>query len=347
MLFRLYICFIFCFSSLLAEVIDTFYGGLEVEEPVLLELIHSPAMQRLKEVHQYGVAYYTRTHSEEYNRYDHSLGVFAILRKNGASLEEQIAGLLHDISHTVFSHVGDWIFGRDNQEKDYQSIIYKIYLTCFGIEEILMKHGYTIERVTPGQEQFRMLEQGLPNLCADRLEYNLQGAYYQGFLTKSEVLALYEDFRFVNGDWIATKIHLLNKLAQFSIFMTRNCWGSPANYASSCWLAKAMIRGLEIGLLSWKEIHCGGDREVWDKLSGSDDPVICSMFYRLAHVEDYYRLVSFNEADTIVNFRCRAIDPWVLQDEKIIRLSAIDLEFAENYQNLQKKAKEGWFLQLY
>ena len=27
-----------------------------------------------------------------------------ILRKNGASLEEQIAGLLHDVSHTVFSH---------------------------------------------------------------------------------------------------------------------------------------------------------------------------------------------------------------------------------------------------
>jgi HD superfamily phosphohydrolase len=105
-----------------ATQIQTFYGSSEVEEPVLLELIESPAFQRLKYIHQYGVAYYT-THSEEYTRYDHSLGVFAILRAKNCSLEEQIAGLLHDVSHTTFSHAGDWIFGKENQEKDYQNCL--------------------------------------------------------------------------------------------------------------------------------------------------------------------------------------------------------------------------------
>lgn len=69
-----------------AKQIDTFYGPIEVQEPVLLELIDSPAFKRLKGVHQYGVAYYT-THREEYNRYDHSIGVFTILRLKGASLD--------------------------------------------------------------------------------------------------------------------------------------------------------------------------------------------------------------------------------------------------------------------
>src|SRR5579872_6615413 len=121
---RLALLIILFALELWGETIDTFYGSIEVEEPVLLELIHSPSFQRLKSIHQYGVAYYT-THREEYNRFDHSLGVFAILRAKGAPLDEQIAGLLHDISHTAFSHVGDWVFGKEYQEDDYQSIIYR------------------------------------------------------------------------------------------------------------------------------------------------------------------------------------------------------------------------------
>src|SRR5690554_5599914 len=102
-------------SLIWGEKIETFYGLIDVEEPLLLELIEHPAFQRLKGVHQYGVSYYT-THKEEYTRYDHSLGVFALLRAKGSPLKEQVAGLLHDVSHTAFSHVGDWIFGKINQE---------------------------------------------------------------------------------------------------------------------------------------------------------------------------------------------------------------------------------------
>ena len=123
---------------LVAAQIHTFYGPVEVEEPVILELIESPIFQRLKAIHQYGVSYYT-THREEYTRYEHSLGVFAILRAKNASLEEQIAGLLHDVSHTVFSHVGDWIFGKNEQDKDYQNSIHQHFLEKSGLAQILRK----------------------------------------------------------------------------------------------------------------------------------------------------------------------------------------------------------------
>src|SRR5690348_2264795 len=82
---------VFCINKLCSETIQTFYGAIVVNEPILLELIHSPAMQRLKFIHQYGVAYYMGTHPEEYTQFDHSLGVFAILKSKNASLEEQIA----------------------------------------------------------------------------------------------------------------------------------------------------------------------------------------------------------------------------------------------------------------
>ena len=79
--------FLILFSHILySRQIDTFYGSIEVQEPVLLEIIDSPIFQRLKNIHQYGISYYNTIYREEYNRYDHSIGVFAILRANNSSI---------------------------------------------------------------------------------------------------------------------------------------------------------------------------------------------------------------------------------------------------------------------
>jgi len=345
MFYRILVLSCLLSTFVFAEVIQTFYGPVEVKEPILLELIHSPAFKRLKHVHQYGVAYYT-THREEYNRYDHSLGVFAILRKNKASLEEQISGILHDVSHTVFSHVGDWVFGKEYQEEDYQNMIFKMYISHSGIEDILMKYGYTINQVQPKGKQFTMLEQPLPNLCADRIDYNLQGAYYQKFLTKKEVLELYEDLKFVDGKWVGMRVDLLKKLARFPLFMTRDCWGAAANYALSRWLADAIVRGLANGSLSWKEVHCGHDSDVWKKLNASKDAFIQQRMHMIANYNDYFSWVDPKDAEVLVKFRCRGIDPWVLHGEKVVRLSVIDPDLASEIETLKKKAAEGWPIKL-
>jgi uncharacterized protein len=345
MLYRIFVAFCLCISFSWAETLNTFYGSIEVEEPVLLELIHSPAMQRLKHIHQYGVAYYT-THKEEYNRYDHSIGVFALLRKNGASLEEQISGLLHDVSHTVFSHVGDWVFGKEYQEDDYQSLIFKIYLANSGIEDILIKYGYTINQVPPKGKGFSMLEQSLPNLCADRIDYNIQGAYFQNFLTKEEAIELYNDFQYIDGIWITSRIDLLKKITDYSLFMTEDCWGAAVNYTTSRWLADSIIRGLDVGLLSWKEIHYGIDHEVWNKLSQSKDPVIQHKMHQLANIHQYFKWSTPQEATHIVKFRCRGIDPWILQEGKLVRLTTTDAELAQKFKILKQKAENGWAIQI-
>jgi hypothetical protein len=334
------ICFI-----LHAETIPTFYGPIEVEEPVLIELIHSPALQRLKSIHQYGVAYYT-THREEYNRFDHSIGVFAILKVKGASLQEQIAGLLHDVSHTAFSHVGDWVFGKEYQEDDYQSTIHRLYLAVSGVEEILNRHGYTIEQISPKRKEFIMLEQSLPNLSADRIDYNIQGAYYQNFLTREEALEFFHNLLFESGKWITTNQDLAKKLTLFSLHMTENCWGSAVNYVTSRWLADAILHGLSTGLLSWNEFHFGIDQHIWDKLSTSKDPLIQTKMAMVLDPHSHFRHTEPLQANTFVKFRCRGIDPYIRQEEAIERLTALDPEIAALFQQTKKRAAEGWQLEL-
>lgn len=329
---------------LLAEKIDTFYGPIEVEEPVLVELIHSPAMQRLKSIHQYGVAYYT-THREEYNRFDHSIGVFAILRWKGACLKEQIAGILHDVSHTVFSHVGDWVFGKEYQEDDYQTTIHKTYLSQSGVEEILHQYGYTVDDVFPKEKRFTMLEQSLPNLSADRIDYNIQGAYFQGFLTKEEALELVKDLRFAEGKWISSRKDLLTKISHFSLFMTEDCWGSAMNYATSRWLADAILRALEQGIISWKEFHFGIDQTIWDALQGAGDPFIQKRMKMLENPTYYCLFVDPSEADIFVRFRCRGIDPWVLHEGSLVRLTETDPDLLQKFHLVKEHAAKGWPIQ--
>lgn len=337
--FKLALYFLVLPLFLCARQVDTFYGTIEVEEPLLLELIDSPAFQRLKHIHQYGVSYYT-THREEYNRYDHSLGVFTILRVKGASLEEQIAGLLHDVSHTAFSHVGDWIFNKENQDKDYQNSIHPAYLSQSGLEQILNKHGYQIEQILPSGDLFPALENTLPNLCADRIDYNIQGAYYQGFLTYEEALILFKDLRFDNLKWISSQPELMKKLTRFSLFMTQDCWGSPINYVTSRWLADAILRAIEIGSLSSIHLHFGTDQAIWNLLINHSDEII--QMYRVLHARDYITLVDPDQAALVVKSKFRGINPWISLGKDCQRLTELDGELALEFEQVQQVMRKGW-----
>jgi HD superfamily phosphohydrolase len=317
--FKIHVFFLLLLPYILcARQIDTFYGLIEVQEPVLLELIDSPTFQRLKSVHQYGIAYYT-THREEYNRYDHSIGVFAILRTNGASIEEQIAGLLHDVSHTAFSHVGDWVFGKENQDKDYQNDIHSLFLEESGLANILKKYGFTSEQILPREELFPALENPLPNLCADRIDYNIQGAYYQGFITHEEAISIFKDLHFINNKWISRNPELMKKLTRFSLFMTENCWGSPTNYITSRWLADAILRAIDLGCISHADFHYGTDQEIWDKLTLQRDGIIQKKMKMIRDPQTYFSVVdTCSKAEEYDQVRQRIKKGWLIKIQEPI-----------------------------
>lgn len=331
---------------LCARQVETFYGSIEVEEPVLLELIDSPIFQRLKNIHQYGVSYYT-THREEYNRYDHSMGVFAILRANHASIEEQIAGLLHDVSHTAFSHVGDWVFGKENQDKDYQNDIHSLFLQESGLGDILKKYHISTEQILPNEELFPALESPLPNLCADRIDYNIQGAYYQGFITYDEAISIFKELRFINNRWVSSHPALMKKITRFSLFMTKDCWGSPTNYITSRWLADAILRAFDLGCLSHIDFQYGTDQEIWEKLTCQKDPIIEKKMKMIMNHKDYFLLIdTISDADYIVKSKFRGINPWVLSDSKYVRLTEIDDTLAEEYEETKQIIGKGWLIKI-
>lgn len=159
------------------EIEDKLYGKEEIKEKILIDLINSPSIQRLNDISQLGMPD-EYMNLKGFSRYEHSLGVMIFLKKMGASLEEQIAGLLHDASHTPFSHVIDWVFG-DPTKEDYQDKIHKTFLENSEIPAILKKHNFNAESIS-NLENFTLLEKEAPSLCADRLDYSLRQIKIQG-----------------------------------------------------------------------------------------------------------------------------------------------------------------------
>lgn len=150
---------------------DRIYGKTTITSPVLIELIKSRPIQRLKGIAQYGVPdrYYIY---KNYSRYEHSIGAMILLKKLGAGEEEQIAGLLHDVSHTAFSHIVDWVLGSEKTET-FQDDQHKDFIKNSGVSKILKKYGYDPDKIAD-YKHFGLLERDIPELCADRIDYSIR-----------------------------------------------------------------------------------------------------------------------------------------------------------------------------
>ncbi|OGO46801.1 MAG: hypothetical protein A2W37_04335 [Chloroflexi bacterium RBG_16_63_12] len=119
---------------------DRLYGAVEIGESVLIDLMRTVAMERLRGVLQHGITAVIGI-TRPTTRFEHSVGVMLLARRLGAPLKEQVAALLHDVSHTAFSHVMDYVFGGHDSQS-YHETIKEAYIAGTDLPAILARHGY-------------------------------------------------------------------------------------------------------------------------------------------------------------------------------------------------------------
>ncbi|MBD3280344.1 HD domain-containing protein, partial [Candidatus Dojkabacteria bacterium] len=183
------------------KIIDTIYGEFSIEEDVLVDLIKTKSVQRLKGIDQagYSQGFYK---GPKGNRYDHSVGVMLLIRKFGGSIEEQIAGLIHDVSHTAFSHAVDFALKSSSGDRqDFQDSVFEEFVAKSEIPKILRKHKHRLEEILD-HKLFPMLERDLPEICADRIDYSLRDGVRLGIISRVEGLELLDALGFANGYWV-------------------------------------------------------------------------------------------------------------------------------------------------
>ena len=204
---------------------------------------------------------------------------------------------MHDASHTVFSHVGDYLFkdGQNDKKNSYQDDIHIWYLQQQKVDQILAKHGYSLEQISHKNGKHYALEQALPDICADRLEYNLYEGFIDGMISERDVQDILANLQFKDGKWFFTSHEMARKFAEIPLYLTANHWGAPGNFLLYSWAATALKRAINLNLISWDDIHFSTDAIVWNKLIKSDDSIIVGCLQKM---NDYKNLFTLSDTKT-------------------------------------------------
>lgn len=324
------------------STLKTIYGEFEVKEQVLIDLLNCKAMQRLKKIRQGGMTDYV-FNEINYTRYDHSVGVLVLLKKFDACLNEQIAGLLHDVSHTAFSHVADVVFNHNDPKESYQDSIHEWYITNTDIPDILKKHNLDVKTILHKNNNYKILEQDLPNICADRLEYNLHTAYLNGMLTEKDVKDIIQNLKFENGFWYFNDINYALKFAYIPLKLNESSWALDVNLFIYHLTGKLLRRAFDLKIISYEDFHFKDDEFILNKLYESADFEIQMLIYQIFNFDSQFSSDLDYNFDLHIKGKFRGIDPIVKINNKFTKLTKLNLEFKFNYEEIRTKLSQGVF----
>lgn len=328
--------------------LKTIYGSIAHAPKVVEELLQSQGMQRLKKINQYGISHFMRPTHKPYTRYTHSIGVYYLLNRYNTPLKEQVAGLLHDASHTVFSHVGDHVAQLLQKEKvfdqnseAYQDSKHNMLLANTDIPAILKRHGFTMDDVNPKQAAFTGLERDLPDLCADRLEYNLYGAYIENWITEQEISDILYALHFDHDTWYFDDAAQAQKFGSLSLQLCKKVFGTPWNYRTYDITAKALLSAATKGNITINEINYGQDNTIFAILQTCERE-------RMTHLsrltDDSFEQASAKNHDFTFKAKFRGIDPLIKTNKGLKRLTTIDPSYKAQYNDLKDtlQAQQYW-----
>lgn len=324
-------------------ILESWAGKSEITEPVLIELLNHEVMQRLKGINMGGCVTYAIKGYKDYSRFEHSVSVLLLLRRYGAPLLEQVAGLLHDASHTVFSHVAENLFDHKCHKNSYQDDIHEWFLKERKIDLVLKKYNISLDDVlhkTEADGGFKRLEQDLPDVCIDRLEYNLSNALNIGLLSAAGVQKLLSDLKFENDKWFFSNVESAKILSEMSASFTENVWASAWGTVLYHFASESLKRAIALNLVTSDEIHFSQDDIVWRKLLESDDEQIKKMMEKAKNVRDHFDVVAV-DFDLKIECKFRGIDPLILTDGKLQRLSELDLDFGRKFAQTKERVLRG------
>lgn len=170
---------------------DPVHRYVHVRDRFIWDLINSAEFQRLRRIKQLGTSFFT-FHGGEHSRFNHSLGVYELMRRILETFEGRIqltyeekllclcAGLLHDVGHGPFSHSFEKVF-RYHHEDWTRAIL----LGDTQINTILRRidEGFPqklAEVIAKTYDNKLIVSLISSQLDADRMDYLLRDAYYTG-----------------------------------------------------------------------------------------------------------------------------------------------------------------------
>ncbi|WP_181347754.1 HD domain-containing protein [Thalassobacillus sp. CUG 92003] len=170
---------------------DPVHRYIHVRDQVIWDLIGAPEFQRLRRIKQLGTSYLT-FHGAEHSRFNHSLGVYEIVRRILDNFHDRpnwnpderllclCAALLHDLGHGPFSHSFEKVFKLDHEDFTQAVILgdTKINKILSQVDEGFPQNVADIINKTYHNKLVVSLISS--QIDADRMDYLQRDAYFTG-----------------------------------------------------------------------------------------------------------------------------------------------------------------------
>ena len=321
------------------KIIDSLYGEFNIE-PIFEELIKTKEVQRLKEIHQGGASYLVNS-KWNITRYEHSVGTMLFIRLMGGSIEEQIAGLLHDISHTAFSHVVD--YALKNNTEDYHEKIYKRIIEASNIPKILLNNGYDYNDILFTEEKWTILERSLPKLCGDRIDYTLRDMYCYGYISKEEIDKFLNNLTVIGGEVAIKSIEAAEWFVDTYYKEVIGFFMNPLNIYANNRLAKAISIALEQNEITLEDL-LKDDKYVYSLLKKSKSKEVIELIKSLnenINVEENKFRYDIHHKQKL-----RIVNPTIVLDDELFNLSNKSYKAKALIERAVIKSNEGVYVRI-
>lgn len=323
---------------------DRVYGEYSINDPLLVELMNSRPVQRLKHIANAGISSKVIP-NRNVSRYEHSVGVMKLLKDFGAPLEEQAAGLLHDVPHTVFSHVVDSVFGC-SQTQDFHEKFHRDIILNSEIPEILKRFGLDVEYILD-DKNFPLLERPLPDLCADRLDYSMRDMC-AAYNLKSRFDELRKHL-IVHGSGPDREVvfdgsYYALQFALLFMDASKTLWANPREMAAYEIFAEAIRQGLNKNIISESDLFTTDD-VFFAKLENAHDPAISSL---LARITPQLQVVDNpHDFDFHCKTKLRYVDPkFITQYGELRSVSEVFSEYGRMIEGHKKEMERGVYIKI-
>jgi uncharacterized protein len=166
---------------------DPVHGFINIQHPIVYDLIEHPYFQRLRNIKQLGLTYLVYP-GANHNRFQHALGALhlmtdaiSVLRSKGHSISDEeaeaasIAILLHDIGHGPFSHSLEYSIAKDiSHESISRCFIHWLNKEMEGKLQIAIE---VFEDKYPKKFLHQLVSS---QLDVDRLDYLQRDSFFSG-----------------------------------------------------------------------------------------------------------------------------------------------------------------------
>ena len=310
---------------------DRIYGRIQIDEPVIQELIASAPMQRLRAIAQVGATHFIQP-QRDVTRFEHSVGAWYLSSRYNRPVEEQIATLLHDTPHTAFSHVIDIVMKDENHA--YHDRFTKQIILGSEIPAILAKYQIEIDKVL-NKENYDLLENDLPDISYDRWDYFMHDGYSFGILPKATIKLFLRSVKEKDQRFYFEDARVASLFAIMFMNCSRLIWLDPTSVGAYYVLAQALQIALADNVITEQDIF-QTDAVVLAKLHAANHPGITSALERLQPGKEF-AYAKEAQAEFYGKNKPRVVDPWVEADGTLQRLSNIIPGLKDYFDDFRKQ----------